>query len=108
MDVLLNLEEIDQRFMYPRMRVMASCVEQAAKSIFHRPRCCRINVGLHRRKMDNVLPEKIIGEMNSVGIDFVQSMHPRFRLVMNPFYFIGIKIVPLFYPVFLINRVKLV
>ncbi len=42
-------------------------------------------MGLDRRQLDDILVEKVAGNLDAVGIDLVQHEHGRLGLVMDPF-----------------------
>ncbi len=93
MNLLLNREQVDERFVYPGMRVVAPRVQQAAERVLHRAGGRGVDVALGRRQVDDVLAEEEVGDVDPLGIDALQHAHPRFRLVADPAHVLVLEVV---------------
>ena len=83
-DLFLNREEVDERAVDPRVGVVPVVVEKTPERVFHRARRRRIDVTLDGGKVDDVLPEKEIRNVNPVREDRVENVHLRFRREPHP------------------------
>ncbi len=71
-DVLLDLQEIDQRLVDHGVGVMATIVEQTAEGVLHRPGDRGEDVGLDRRQLDDVAVVEELGHLHPLGEDAIQ------------------------------------
>ena len=83
-DLLLDREQIDQRLVNPRVRVVAPRVQQAAERVLHRAGRGRVDVALGGRQVDDVLAEEVVGDVDAFRKDAVEHAHLRLRLVAHP------------------------
>ena len=61
-NLLLDREQIDQRLVNPRVRVVPPRVQQPAERVLHRAGRRRVDVALGRRQVDDVLAEEVVGD----------------------------------------------
>ena len=92
-DLLLDRQQIDQRLVNPRVRVVAPRVQQAAERVLHRAGRRRVDVALGRRQVDDVLAEEVVGDVDAFGEDAVEHAHPRLRLVAHPRHVLVLEVV---------------
>ncbi len=94
MDLLLDHQEVDQRFMDHRVRPVPVLVKQPAERVLHRARRGREHVRLHRGQVDDVLADEALRDHEALRVDLVQAekllrevadgvadVNPLFRLV---------------------------
>ena len=80
-DLLLDVQQVDERLVDDRVRVVAVRVEQAAEGVLHGAGGGRVDVALHGRQVDDVLALEVVGHLDAVWEDRVESEHLRLRLV---------------------------
>ena len=73
MNLLLNREQVDERFVDPGMRVVAPRVQQAAERVLHRAGRRGVDVALGRRQVDDVLAEEVVGDVDPLGEDAIRA-----------------------------------
>ncbi len=73
MNLLLDHQQVDERFVDHRMRPVTPLVEQAAERVLHRARGGREHVGLHRRQVQDVLADEPLRDHEPVRVDLVQA-----------------------------------
>ena len=84
MDLLLDRQQVDQRLVNPGMRVVPVGAQQPAEGVLHRAGGGGVDMGFHRRQVDDVLAEEIIGDADSLFEDLIQHQHLRLGLVFHP------------------------
>jgi hypothetical protein len=72
-DLLLDHQQVDQRLVDHRVRPVPVLVEQAAERVLHRARGRREHVRLHRRQVDDVLPDEALRDHEALRVDLVQA-----------------------------------
>ena len=73
MNLLLNHQQVDERFVNHRVRPVPPLVEQPAKRVLHRAGGCREDVRLHGGQMNDVLADEPAGNHEALRIDLVQA-----------------------------------
>ena len=84
-NILLDLQQVDERFVDHAVRPMAFLVEQAAEGVLHRAGDVRKDVRLHRRQMQDILAVKEFGNADPVSIYLIEDEKRLFRFVGDPF-----------------------
>ena len=67
MDLPLDDQQVHQRLVDDRMGVVPVLVQQSAERVLHRPGRRGEDVGLHRRKVDDVLPDEALRDQKPFG-----------------------------------------
>ena len=93
MNFLLDGQEVHQRLVNPRMRVVAPRIQQTAERILHRAGRRRIDMALRRRQMDDVFTEEVVGNVDAFGEDAIEHAHSRLRLVVHPCHVLVLEVV---------------
>ena len=83
-NLVLDRQQIDQRLVDPRVRVVPPRVEQAAERVLHRAGGRGVDVALGRRQVDDVLAEEVVGDVDALGEDAIEHAHLRLRRVADP------------------------
>ena len=83
-DLLLNRQQVYQRFVDPGVGVVAVGAEEPSEGVLHRSGGYCVDVALNRRQMNNVLAEEVVGDADASGIDAIQHQHLGFGLVGHP------------------------
>ncbi len=92
-DLFLDRQQVDQRFVDPAVRVVSPGIQQPAEGVFHRPGCGRVDVALDGRQVDDVLAEEEIGDVDAFGKDAVQDTHLRLGLDRDPAHVVVFEVV---------------
>ena len=72
-DLLLDHQEIDERLVDDRVGPVPMLVQQPAERVLHRPGRGREDVRLHRRQVDDVLPDEALRDHEALRVDLVQA-----------------------------------
>ena len=73
MNLLLNHQQIDKRFVDDRMRPVPALVQQSAERVLHRAGGCRKDVRLDGRQMDDVFADEPPRNHETLRIHLVQA-----------------------------------
>ena len=92
-DLLLNREQIDERFVNPRVGVVPPRVQQAAERVLHRAGRRRVDVALHGRQVHDVLAEEVVGDADAFGKDVIERAHARLRPIAHPLHVAVLEVV---------------
>ncbi len=93
MDLLLDGEEVDEGLVDPAVGVVPLGVEQAAEGVLHRPGRRRVDVGLDRGQVDDVLAEEVVGDRDPLGEDVVEDVHLRLGAIRDPLHVLVLEVV---------------
>ncbi len=83
-DLLLDGEQVHQRFVDDSVGPVAFFKQQTAESVLHGAGHLREDVRLHGGQMDDVGSDEPLRDADAFGIDAVKYQHFRLRLVVNP------------------------
>ena len=72
-NLLLDHQQVHERLVDHRMRPVPVLVQQPAERVLHRPRRRREDVGLHRRQVDDVLPDEALRNHEALRVDLVEA-----------------------------------
>ncbi len=72
-DLLLDHQQIHQRFVDDRMRPVPTLVQQTAEGVLHGTGGGGENVSLDRGQMDDVFPDKSLRDVEAIGVHIVEA-----------------------------------
>ena len=82
--LLLDVQEIDERFVDDRVRPVALSVQESAECVLHRASDGGEDVRLHRRQVDDVLAEEHLRDLEALRVDVVEGDHLGLRREVHP------------------------
>ena len=83
-DILLNHQQVHQRFVNDGVRPVPFPTQQPTEGVLHCASDGGENVRLDCRQLDNVAPDEKLGDIYSLRVDLVQYQERLFRLVAHP------------------------
>ena len=92
-DLLLDREEVHQRFVDPGVGVMPAGGQQAAEGVLHRAGRGGVDVALDGRQVDDVGAEEELRDLDAVREHLRQREHLPLRLVTHPREVVGVAVV---------------